>query len=643
MSSLLSNKRSTSMVRASVFVDPQPMPSGDTASSHPSLNITTSRQPNFANKSALAPIGARRAFGEITNHPRQQSNTCFQPMHEKLSVFHSPATPPQQKDPISRFHTPNFDLFGTEIHPFGLNPLGRANAASFGQRTIITPSQQHISRHICITHLPVDIDACALVKTLETFGVISDIYPEYLVTNHSLTVSYYDLRSATQAVDALQALGEHALSYEYKHVQVDFYSDRKLSFLHGRDDSITEAAIVIVTMLSSGARDNMDVFDYKGFFQHWGDIRAIVPLDSFPDRLIVQIEFFDTRSAERIITQVNEQVYEGIIFQVSHPSSRVGGLVKPWSDGFVNRPDNRINDAMIENGLQQHLTYPFGPSLLHSQQQRNDMIADQSNHDAMQTTDAFSLFANNSHLLRLGIPPTSSVVPPSNDIRKYQALEPMGEEPLMVSSPTEDTMQEVPLIIPERRPSVATRSSSISSLRAITTSPADGSNNLFVPERVIDGSDTRTTFMIRNIPNKYTQQMLKESIDATHHGTYDFLYLRIDFQNKCNVGYAFINFINVKSVISFAQERVGKRWSRFNSEKRCSLSYANIQGKDALVDKFRNSTVMDEPPSYRPMLFYSSGPHVGEQQPFPEPTLSAETRYQRRRRTSGHHRHEKRQ
>lgn len=57
--------------------------------------------------------------------------------------------------------------------------------------------------------------------------------------------------------------------------------------------------------------------------------------------------------------------------------------------------------------------------------------------------------------------------------------------------------------------------------------------------------------------------------------------------------------------------------SRFTSEKRCSLSYANIQGKEALVEKFRNSTVMDEPPSYRPMLFYSSGPHKGEQQVHP--------------------------
>lgn len=109
--------------------------------------------------------------------------------------------------------------------------------------------------------------------------------------------------------------------------------------------------------------------------------------------------------------------------------------------------------------------------------------------------------------------------------------------------------------------------------------------------------------MIKNIPNKYTsvsispcqiiehitdseaktclqkeKEMLKESIDATHAKTYDFLYLRMDYENKCNHGYAFINFIDYRylfsnfllmqthlqntcsSVISFAEERVGRRW-----------------------------------------------------------------------------------
>lgn len=101
--------------------------------------------------------------------------------------------------------------------------------------------------------------------------------------------------------------------------------------------------------------------------------------------------------------------------------------------------------------------------------------------------------------------------------------------------------------------------------------------------------------MIKNIPNKYSQKMLLAAVDERHKGQYDFFYLPIDFkvrsfifpnrtndyffylQNKCNVGYAFINFIDCKNIVSFYEEFHGKKWEKFNSEKVCAITYARIQ------------------------------------------------------------------
>eukprot|EP00252_Welwitschia_mirabilis_P018852 TRINITY_DN4227_c0_g1_i3.p1 TRINITY_DN4227_c0_g1~~TRINITY_DN4227_c0_g1_i3.p1 ORF type:complete len:894 (+),score=174.99 TRINITY_DN4227_c0_g1_i3:400-3081(+) len=126
-------------------------------------------------------------------------------------------------------------------------------------------------------------------------------------------------------------------------------------------------------------------------------------------------------------------------------------------------------------------------------------------------------------------------------------------------------------------------------------------------DKIMNGEDTRTTIMIKNIPNKYTSKMLLATIDEHHRGTYDFLYLPIDFKNKCNVGYAFINMTAPSHIISFYKAFNGKKWEKFNSEKVASLAYARIQGKAALIAHFQNSSLMNEDKRCRPILFQPGG------------------------------------
>jgi len=49
-------------------------------------------------------------------------------------------------------------------------------------------------------------------------------------------------------------------------------------------------------------------------------------------------------------------------------------------------------------------------------------------------------------------------------------------------------------------------------------------------EAILSKADTRTTLMIKNIPNKYSQVMLLKKLDVNHKKTYDFFYLVLDFK-----------------------------------------------------------------------------------------------------------------
>lgn len=163
--------------------------------------------------------------------------------------------------------------------------------------------------------------------------------------------------------------------------------------------------------------------------------------------------------------------------------------------------------------------------------------------------------------------------------------------------------------------SPASTASSTSTSGPGTTKKSAKSNKVDL-ESIAAEKETRTTIMLRNIPNKVDVHALRKFLDETNKNTYDFLYLRMDFANKCNVGYAFINFTHPKHIATLTKARRGKRWSQYNSLKVIDVSFANIQGCDALVQKFRDSPIICMEPEYRPKLFYTSGELIGQERSF---------------------------
>ena len=110
------------------------------------------------------------------------------------------------------------------------------------------------------------------------------------------------------------------------------------------------------------------------------------------------------------------------------------------------------------------------------------------------------------------------------------------------------------------------------------------------------GTVDKTTLMIRNIPIKYTDEMLLKELEQFEN-KFDCLYMPYDFENIGNKGYAFINFINPLHILLFYEKFQGKSWSKFESKKICELNFANFQGI-AEIKKHANNYKGIKKPSF---------------------------------------------
>ena len=114
---------------------------------------------------------------------------------------------------------------------------------------------------------------------------------------------------------------------------------------------------------------------------------------------------------------------------------------------------------------------------------------------------------------------------------------------------------------------------------------------------IVNGKDTRTTVMIRNIPIKYTDQILTEAL-SEFNGKYDCLYMPYDYEKNGNKGYAFINFVNPLHILYFYEKFNGKKWVHFESSKICELNCAHFQGINEIQKHAKNYKGQKKPNYY---------------------------------------------
>ncbi len=121
----------------------------------------------------------------------------------------------------------------------------------------------------------------------------------------------------------------------------------------------------------------------------------------------------------------------------------------------------------------------------------------------------------------------------------------------------------------------------------------------------------RTTLMLRNIPNRMVQaDVLAAFARLGLGGTYDFLYAPVDFRTRCGLGYAFVNAVSGAAAAAIHAALDGRAWGA-PSAKVAAVSYARLQGRDALVAHFAAATFPADGDALQPRVFARGGGGAG--------------------------------
>ena len=104
-------------------------------------------------------------------------------------------------------------------------------------------------------------------------------------------------------------------------------------------------------------------------------------------------------------------------------------------------------------------------------------------------------------------------------------------------------------------------------------------------EKIEKGEDKRTSIIIKNLPNSINKEYINQILLGV--GNINYLYLPFDKYNNRNLGFAFINVVNYRSIIKLHNRLKDYKFENIDIKKQIEICYSKIQGKNELSKMFK--------------------------------------------------------
>jgi len=111
-----------------------------------------------------------------------------------------------------------------------------------------------------------------------------------------------------------------------------------------------------------------------------------------------------------------------------------------------------------------------------------------------------------------------------------------------------------------------------------------------------------TTLVVRNIPTRYSKDMLLQELPPD--GTYDFFYLPFSFQKMKITGYLFVNFTSNAAASAFYSQWHGRSLGAQESSAKLNIGVAEVQGLEENVRQLIKRNIKRiKNPMFQPSVF----------------------------------------